>query len=64
MAFYERQEARNAKLVEQGMADRVKTRSYTGAPTYPEQILTTSGIFRFARLCRYNAERRSSEPRI
>jgi len=41
VAFYERQEARNTKLVEQGMADRVKSRSYTGAPTYPEQILTS-----------------------
>ena len=40
-AFYERQEARNQKLVEAGHADRVKTRDYTGAPTYPEQILTS-----------------------
>ncbi|HDZ72006.1 MAG TPA: ABC transporter permease [Aurantimonas coralicida] len=39
--FYERQEARNAKLVEQGMADRAKVRAYTGAPTYPEQIFTS-----------------------
>ena len=40
-AFYERQEARNEKLVEAGYADRVQIRPYTGAPTYPEQILTS-----------------------
>ncbi|WAP70558.1 ABC transporter permease [Jiella pelagia] len=39
--FYERQEIRNQKLVEAGHADRVKIRDYTGAPTYPEQILTS-----------------------
>ncbi|MBO0905560.1 ABC transporter permease [Jiella sonneratiae] len=40
-AFYERQDERNQKLVEAGHADRVKVRDYTGAPTYPEQILTS-----------------------
>ncbi|MCB8838891.1 ABC transporter permease [Aurantimonas sp. VKM B-3413] len=41
VAFYERQEARNQKLVAAGHADRVKVRDYTGAPTYPEQIFTS-----------------------
>lgn len=40
-AFYERQEARNAKLVEEGKEDRVKWRSYTGKPTYYDQIWTS-----------------------
>ena len=40
-AFYERQEKRNAKLMAQGRADRVKHRSYTGKPTYPDQIWTS-----------------------
>ncbi|MBO0664423.1 ABC transporter permease [Jiella sp. MQZ9-1] len=40
-AFFERQEARNQKLVAAGHADRVRYRDYTGAPTYPEQILTS-----------------------
>ncbi len=40
-AFYERQEARNAKLVAEGKADRVKERSYTGKPTYLDQIWTS-----------------------
>ncbi|MEN3791385.1 ABC transporter permease [Fulvimarina sp. MAC3] len=40
-AFYERQQARNEKLIEAGYADRVQTRTYTGAPTYPEQIFTS-----------------------
>ena len=39
--FYERQEARNAKYVEMGRADKVKWRSYTGAPTYYDQIWTS-----------------------
>ena len=39
--FYERQEARNAKLVEAGHGDRVKWRDYTGRPTYFDQILTS-----------------------
>ncbi|MEM6940980.1 MAG: ABC transporter permease [Pseudomonadota bacterium] len=40
-AFYERQEARNAKLIENGQADKVKQRTYTGKPTYYEQIWTS-----------------------
>ncbi len=40
-AFYERQDTRNAKLVEEGKGDRVKWRSYTGAPTYVDQIFTS-----------------------
>ncbi|MEO0426609.1 MAG: ABC transporter permease [Pseudomonadota bacterium] len=40
-AFYERQEARNAKLVEAGKEDRVKWREYTGKPTYYDQIWTS-----------------------
>lgn len=39
--FYLRQEARNAKLVADGHADRVKYRSYTGKPTYVDQIFTS-----------------------
>ena len=40
-AFYERQDLRNAKLVEDGKADKVKHRTYTGKPTYLDQILTS-----------------------
>jgi nitrate/nitrite transport system permease protein len=40
-AFYARQEARNAELVAQGLAERVRWRAYTGAPTYIDQILTS-----------------------
>ncbi|MEO1701359.1 MAG: ABC transporter permease [Pseudomonadota bacterium] len=40
-AFYERQEGRNAKLVEEGKEDRVKWRTYTGKPTYLDQIVTS-----------------------
>ena len=40
-AFYERQEQRNAKLVAAGKEDRVKWRSYTGAPTFFDQIVTS-----------------------
>lgn len=39
--FYERQDARNAKLVEAGKEDRVKHRTYTGQPTYYQQIWTS-----------------------
>jgi len=42
-AFHERQDARNAKLIEQGRADKVKQRNYTGKPTYLDQILTSIG---------------------
>ncbi len=40
-AFYERQEERNAKLIAEGRADRVKWRDYTGKPTYYDQIWTS-----------------------
>ena len=40
-AFMERQEERNAKLVEAGRADDVKWREYTGKPTYYDQIWTS-----------------------
>ncbi len=40
-AFYERQDARNAKYIAAGKEDRVKYRSYTGAPTFFDQILTS-----------------------
>ncbi|MEP1793112.1 ABC transporter permease [Parasphingorhabdus sp.] len=41
VAFYERQDARNAKLIADGKEDRVKNRSYTGKPTYYDQIWTS-----------------------
>jgi len=41
IAFHERQDARNAKLIADGRADRVKQRAYTGKPTYIDQILTS-----------------------
>ena len=40
-AFYERQDQRNAKLIEAGKADKVKNRTYTGKPTYIDQIFTS-----------------------
>lgn len=40
-AFYERQDARNAKLVANGQADKVKQRAYTGKPSYYQQIWTS-----------------------
>ena len=40
-AFYARQDARNAKLIEAGKADKVKYRTYTGKPTYIDQIITS-----------------------
>ena len=40
-SFYERQETRNAKLIEAGKEDRVKWRVYTGAPSYYDQIWTS-----------------------
>ncbi|MEP2942501.1 MAG: ABC transporter permease [Hyphomicrobiales bacterium] len=39
--FFERQEKRNAKLIAAGKADKVKQRSYTGKPTYIDQIVTS-----------------------
>ena len=41
VAFNERQDARNRKLVDDGKADKVKLRSYTGKPTYIDQIFTS-----------------------
>ncbi|WP_298974164.1 ABC transporter permease [uncultured Roseobacter sp.] len=40
-AFYERQDTRNAKLIADGQADKVKHRTYTGKPTYYQQIWTS-----------------------
>lgn len=54
LEFYERQEARNAKLIADGREDRVKWRDYTGRSTYLDQIATsllTVGLgFAFATL--------------
>jgi len=41
IAFHERQQARNAKLIAEGRADKVKQRAYTGKPTYLDQIFTS-----------------------
>lgn len=40
-AFYQRQDERNAKLIEAGKEDKVKFRQYTGKPTYFDQIVTS-----------------------
>ncbi len=40
-AFYQRQDERNAKLIAAGKEDRVKHRTYTGKPTYIDQIWTS-----------------------
>lgn len=40
-AFYDRQDVRNAKLVADGRADDVRERTYTGRPTYYDQIGTS-----------------------
>ena len=40
-AFYQRQDERNAKLVAAGKSDKVKHRTYTGKPTYIDQIVTS-----------------------
>jgi nitrate/nitrite transport system permease protein len=40
-AFYDRQEIRNAKLIADGKPDKVRSRSYTGKPTYYQQIWTS-----------------------
>ncbi|SDO26039.1 nitrate/nitrite transport system permease protein [Filomicrobium insigne] len=40
-AFYQRQDERNAKWIAQGQPDSVKYRTYTGAPTYVDQISTS-----------------------
>jgi nitrate/nitrite transport system permease protein len=39
--FYARQDAKNAELVAAGKSDEVKSRAYTGKPTYYAQILTS-----------------------
>lgn len=41
VAFYERQDARNADLIANDRADDVKQRIYTGKPTYYDQIWTS-----------------------
>lgn len=41
VAFYERLELRNEKLRANGQADKIKERSYTGKPTYFDQIGTS-----------------------
>ena len=40
-AFYARQDARNAKFIADGQPERVKERSFTGKPTYIDQIFTS-----------------------
>ncbi|MFH1804704.1 MAG: ABC transporter permease [Pseudomonadota bacterium] len=39
--FYDRQDERNAKLIASGDADKIKMRTYTGKPTYIDQIITS-----------------------
>jgi nitrate/nitrite transport system permease protein len=39
--FYQQQAERNAALVAEGKADEVRNRTYTGRPTYLDQILTS-----------------------
>lgn len=39
--FYARQDVRNQKLIDAGKPDKVKYRTYTGKPTYLDQILTS-----------------------
>ncbi|MFG5383764.1 ABC transporter permease [Yoonia sp. R2-816] len=41
VAFYERQDARNAEHIANGDTDRVRDRVYTGKPTYYDQIWTS-----------------------
>lgn len=40
-AFYERQDVRNEKLIAAGKEDKVKFRTFTGAPTFYDQIWTS-----------------------
>ncbi|MEM9633346.1 MAG: ABC transporter permease [Pseudomonadota bacterium] len=40
-AFYERQDTRNAKYEAEGKTDKIKWRTYTGKPTYIDQIGTS-----------------------
>ncbi|WAK03837.1 ABC transporter permease [Methylobacter sp. YRD-M1] len=42
-AFYQRQQARNEKLLAENPDEPVKTRAYTGKPTYLDQIFTSLG---------------------
>ncbi len=39
--FYDRQEERNSKLEAAGKSDKIKWRTYTGKPTYIDQIVTS-----------------------
>ena len=50
VAFYERQDARNAELIAAGNADKVKNRVFTGSPSYYAQIWTSikTVLFGFA----------------
>lgn len=41
VAFYERMDKRNEKLIAEGKADKVKHREYTGKPTFIDQIFTS-----------------------
>jgi len=41
VAFYERQDARNAEHIANGDTDKVRDRIYTGKPTYYDQIWTS-----------------------
>lgn len=41
VAFYERMDKRNEKLIADGKADKVKHRDYTGKPTFVDQIYTS-----------------------
>lgn len=41
VAFYERQDARNAEAIASGDTDAVRNRVYTGKPTYYDQIWTS-----------------------
>lgn len=41
VAFYERQDARNAEAIAEGNPDAVRDRIYTGKPTYYDQIWTS-----------------------
>lgn len=49
-AFYERLELRNQQLREAGREDKIKSREYTGKPTYFDQIITSVNtvLFGFA----------------
>jgi nitrate/nitrite transport system permease protein len=49
-AFFERQDERNAQLAAEGRADEIKSRDYTGKPTFYAQIWTSiqTVLFGFA----------------